>query len=275
MPSRTSIEYLLTPTAATPTLDSETEAMQEDIVGPHTPPAAAMSPSIDFQRQSADIESYSDTRSHATSACSLLSPARLTSSGQPTLDDIISVYTQQSLDVTSMSMDLQEQMFSGYYNAGSAGLLAQICPICLHITFMNACFLRSMCGQQYFEVPSAAVYDSAFLHASHGCYCRWYAGCGTCVSEPVEHRIPSGSYTDSSHPQTGLADEYLSNAADSSPAIYDGPLSPSFYDLDGQPISQQGFALGNVDDGGVFGENVRPTPLPVSVFPEQITTWKD
>ncbi|KAI3547776.1 hypothetical protein CABS02_08588 [Colletotrichum abscissum] len=140
MPSRTSIEYLLTPTAATPTLDSETEAMQEDIVGPHTPPAAAMSPSIDFQRQSADIESYSDTKSHATSACSLLSPARLTSSGQPTLDDIISVYTQQSLDVTSMSMDLQEQMFSGYYNAGSAGLLAQICPICLHITFMKSLF---------------------------------------------------------------------------------------------------------------------------------------
>ncbi|KAK0368075.1 hypothetical protein CLIM01_14567 [Colletotrichum limetticola] len=249
--------------------------MQEDIVGPHTPPAAAMSPSIDFQRQSADIESYSDTRGHATSACSLLSPARLTSSGQPTLDDIISVYTQQSLNVTSLSMDLQEQMFSGYYNAGSAGLLAQMCPFCLHITFMNPCFLRSMCGQQRFEVPGLAVYDPAFLYAAHGCYCRWYARCGTCVCKPVEHRIPSDSYTESSHLPTGFIDGYLTNAADSSHAIYEGPLSPLVYDLDGQPISQQGFVLGNVDDRGVFGENARPTPLPVSVFPEQITTWKD
>ncbi|KAK0367856.1 hypothetical protein CLIM01_14784 [Colletotrichum limetticola] len=249
--------------------------MEEDIVGPHTPPAAAMSPSIDFQRQQADTESYSDTRGHATSACSLLSPARLTSSGQPTLNDIISVYTQQSPVVTFLSMALQEQMFSGYYNAGSAGLLAQICPICLHITFMSPWFLQSMWDRQCFEVPGSAVYDPAFLYAAHGCYCVWYAGCGTCVCKPVEHRIPSDSYMESSHLQTGFTDGYLSNAADSSHAIYEGPLSPSVYDLDGQPVSQQGFVLGNVDDGGVFGENVRPTPLPVSVFSEQITAWKD
>ncbi|KAK1712243.1 uncharacterized protein BDZ83DRAFT_105377 [Colletotrichum acutatum] len=274
MPSRTSIEYLLAPTAATPTLCNETEAFQEDIIGPHTPPTGAMSPSIDFQRHQADMDQYSDTRGHATSACSLLSPAKLTSSGQPTLNDMVSVYTQQSPSVTFSSMTLQEQMFSGYYNAGS-GLSAQMCPICLHIAFMNPCFLRSMCGQQYFEVPSAAVYDPAFLHASHDCYCGWCAGCGICAFKPAEHSIPSGSYTESSHLQTGFTDGYLTNAADSSHAIYDGPLSPSVYDLDGQPISQQGFVLGNVDDGGAVGENVRPTTLPVSVFPEQITAWKD
>ncbi|KAK0367520.1 hypothetical protein CLIM01_15123 [Colletotrichum limetticola] len=116
MPSRISIEYLLTPTAVTPTLCDETEAIQEDMVGPHTPPADAMSPSINFQHQQVDMDQYSDTRGHATSACSLLSPAKLTSSGEPTLDDIVSIYTRQSLDVTSSSMDLQEQMFSGYYN---------------------------------------------------------------------------------------------------------------------------------------------------------------
>ncbi|KAK1688970.1 hypothetical protein BDP55DRAFT_629501 [Colletotrichum godetiae] len=246
MPSRTSIQYLLAPTAATPTLLDETKAVQEDMVGPHTSPAAAMSPSINFQRQQADVELYSDIRGHSTSACSLLSPAKLTSSGQPTFDDMVSVYTRQSSDVTSSSMALQEQMFSGYHNVGSAGLLAH-----------------------------SAVYDPAFLYAAHDCYCGWYAGCGICVFKPVEHSIPSGSCTESSHLQTGFTDGYLTNAADSSHAIYDEPLSPWVYDLDGRPISQQGFVLGNVDDGGVIGENVRPTTLPVSAFPEQITAWKD
>ncbi|KAK1673336.1 hypothetical protein BDP55DRAFT_717214 [Colletotrichum godetiae] len=190
---------------------------------------------------------------------------------------MVSVYTRQSSDVTSSSMALQEQMFSGYHNVGSAGISAQMCPICLHTAFMNPspCFLRSMCGQQCFDVSGSAVYDPAFLYAAHDCYCGWYAGCGICVFKPVEHSIPSGSCTESSHLQTGFTDGYLTNAADSSHAIYDEPLSPWVYDLDGRPISQQGFVLGNVDDGGVIGENVRPTTLPVSVFPEQITAWKD
>ncbi|OHE90280.1 hypothetical protein CORC01_14425 [Colletotrichum orchidophilum] len=115
MPSRMSIESLVESSLATQTLD-ETEAFREDLVGSHTPPADAMSPSTDIQCQQADMESYSGTTSHATAACSLLSPAKLTSSGLPTFNDVFSIRGRQSVDVASSSMALQEQMFSGCGN---------------------------------------------------------------------------------------------------------------------------------------------------------------
>ncbi|OHE94835.1 hypothetical protein CORC01_09853 [Colletotrichum orchidophilum] len=49
----------------------------------------------------------------------------------------VSVYTRQSSDVISSSMALQEQMFSGCGNKGSAGHSAQMCPNCLHTVFMK------------------------------------------------------------------------------------------------------------------------------------------
>ncbi|KXH62154.1 hypothetical protein CNYM01_14135 [Colletotrichum nymphaeae SA-01] len=249
---------LVTSSPTTPTFLDETEAFPEESVGPHTPPADAMSPSTGIQCQQADMESYTRTTSQASAACSLLSPAQLTSSGLPTFDDMVSVSTRQSSDVTSSSMALQEQMFSGCGDGHFASNTAQMCPICLHTAFMNS-----------------GGCDPPFLYPALNCYCGWYAGCGSCVFKPVEHDISNGCYTESSQLQTGYTGGYLMNAAESAHDVPDKLLYQWAYGLDGQPIPQQGFVLENGGDWGVAGDGFGPTAVSAPASPGQITALDD
>ncbi|KAK2052404.1 hypothetical protein LY76DRAFT_671155 [Colletotrichum caudatum] len=134
MTSRISIKNLVASNPVTHTTLDKTEARLEGTFRLQTPPAHDTSSTTNIQHHQAgrqeDVESCLGTTKHAMEVPSLLSPAKLSSSGETNFDDMFWVHMLQYSAVTSSSMALQEQMFEGCGRPVPASYSAQICSIC-------------------------------------------------------------------------------------------------------------------------------------------------
>ncbi|KZL67937.1 hypothetical protein CI238_12909 [Colletotrichum incanum] len=253
MASRISIPNLLTPDLAMQTVPAEVEFRSENASRPQTPPQQDTSLSTNDTRHQTDVEPCSDTTSQATAVHSLLSPAKLTSSGEPTLKDMFSVQMLQPSTITSSSLALQQQMFDGYGSLSPPDYSTQMLPPCCCNSFINFLFFKSLCDQQLLDTASLGNYDPAFPSPTCNYYCGWHPDYTSGVRKPLEDGASSGYFVERSLPETCFTGACLSTGV----FIQDPPVELSqtwTHGFDVQPVPPQALVLGNGDNWDVAGE---------------------
>ncbi|WQF77130.1 hypothetical protein CDEST_02144 [Colletotrichum destructivum] len=252
MTSRISIPNLLTPDLAMQTVPAEVDVRSGNPSRPQTPPQKDMSLSTNGIYHQQDVESCSEAAMRTTEVHSLLPPAKLTSSGNPTWKDVFSVHMLQPSTITSASMALQQQMFDGYGSLGLPGYSLQMVPPCCCDSSINFLLLTSLCDQQLLDSPSLGNYEPAFLHPTYNSYYGWHPGYASGMCKPLENGASNGYFMESPYPEA-----YLTGASLSSAVFVDDTtvelFQPWTYGLDAQPVQQQDFVLGNGDSWNVIG----------------------
>ncbi|KZL67122.1 hypothetical protein CT0861_03256 [Colletotrichum tofieldiae] len=228
---------VLMPDLTMHTVPAEAEVRSDNASRPQTPPQKGMSLLTNDTRHQTDVEPCSVTTSHATAVHSLLSPAKLTSSGQPTLKDMFSVQMLQPSTVTSSSLALQQQMFDGYGSLGPPDYSVQMLPTCCCNSFINFPFFESLCDQQLLDISSLGNYDPAFLSPTCNYYGGWHFDYASGVCDPLENGASSSYFMESPLPEAYLTGACLGSVV----SVHDTPvelIQPWTYGLDGQPVPQ-------------------------------------
>ncbi|KAK2728875.1 hypothetical protein CKAH01_10703 [Colletotrichum kahawae] len=276
MAPRISIQDLVIPDPVKHTVLDEPEVCLEDVFRPQTPSAHdTSSTNIQHHRMRQDVEWCPGIRSNAMPINRLLPPAKIISSGEPTLDDIFSVYTLQSTAVTSSSMALQKEMFRGRGIPSPAIYPVQSCPACLYNSFMSTYSWGSLCDQQHLDISVPVTCRSAWLCPTYLYFCGWHPGCGSGAGDLLENCMSSGYCVDSTHLEAGLNHGCLTGAPDLGYATQAEPLQPWAYGFGGQPIPQQDFVLESGKHWGVAGEQFRPNNVHTAAFTSRITPLDD
>ncbi|KAL0930287.1 uncharacterized protein CTRU02_212487 [Colletotrichum truncatum] len=276
MSRRISISDLLTPAA----LDMETntakrELRSEDAPRLLTPPAVDTPLLTDSINHHADSETYhSNTTGHNTDVRQLLPPAKLISTGEPTLEDMFAVQALQPSFVTSSSMALQQQMFDDF---GSLGLHdnshQMLAPFCYN-SFIDFSFTKPFCNHELGDIDSTANHEPVFLSPS----CSYYWGCHPDYIGDAYNLLDdgrSGGYVmDSVHPGAYLTSDFLASAPIHN--TLGGSFQPQAqsydYGIGAQSVTQQGFVFRNDDNSDIAGEENEPAIVAVPSFLGQITS---
>ncbi|KAL0930293.1 uncharacterized protein CTRU02_214368 [Colletotrichum truncatum] len=269
MASRISIPNLLTSNMDTQTVSAEeVEVRPEAVCRPHTPPAEDLPLPTNITCHQIDVESP-DTTSHATSVRQLLASIKLTSTGEPTLEDMYAMQAQSSA-VTDFSMALQQQMFDGFGSLGPQDYLSHMLPppYCCS-SFECPLSLKSLGDQQLLAIPSLDNYNPDFILPNYNYYCGWCPGCASSVCEPLGDSALGSYVMDSSCAEAYFTGAILGSGVSGVSGKYTSvePFQPGHYGSDAQHVGQMDVLLGNGDNWDVSGDQRGLLTVPTPFFP--------